>query len=82
MESHDKHGLYARKRVIRMNSLKEKVEDVEKEEIVNALKECNWIMARAARRLGITERMIGYKIKKYGIKKEVTYTLSSGEQGQ
>jgi len=65
-----------------MNSLKEKVEDVEKEEIVNALKECNWIMARAARRLGITERMIGYKIKKYGIKKEVTYTLSSGEQGQ
>jgi hypothetical protein len=28
-------------------------------------------VARAARKLGITERMIGYKIKKYGIKKEV-----------
>ncbi len=27
-------------------------------------------MARAARKLGITERMIGYKIKKYGIRKE------------
>jgi DNA-binding NtrC family response regulator len=27
-------------------------------------------MARAARLLGITERMIGYKIKKYGIQKE------------
>jgi Amt family ammonium transporter len=28
-------------------------------------------MARAARKLGITERMITYKIKKYGIKKEL-----------
>lgn len=64
-----------------MNSLKEKVEDVEKEEIVNALKECNWIMARAARQLGITERMIGYKIKKYGLKKEVIYTVSGNEHG-
>ena len=64
-----------------MISLTEKIKDVEREEIVNALKECNWIMARAARHLGITERMIGYKIKKYGIKKEVTYTISGGEEG-
>jgi transcriptional regulator with GAF, ATPase, and Fis domain len=28
-------------------------------------------MAKAARKLGITERMIGYKIKKYEIRKEV-----------
>ena len=55
-----------------MNSLKEKVEEIEKEEIINALKEHNWVMARAARRLGITERMIGYKIKKYGIRREHT----------
>lgn len=54
-----------------MDSLKKKVEEIEKEEIINALKECEWVMARAARRLGITERMIGYKIKKYGIRKEV-----------
>jgi len=53
-----------------MNSLKDKVEDIEKDEIIKALKECNWVMARAARKLGITERMIAYKIKKYGIKKE------------
>lgn len=53
-----------------MNSLKEKIRELEREEILNALKECTWIMARAARRLGITERMIGYKIKKYGIGKE------------
>lgn len=50
-----------------MDSLKEKIEMLEKEEIVLALFECNWVKARAARRLGITERMIGYKIKKYGI---------------
>lgn len=53
-----------------MDSLKERVKEIEKEEIINALKECNWVMARAAKELGITERMIGYKIKKYGIRKE------------
>lgn len=53
-----------------MDSLKDKVAEIEKEEIINALEECNWIMARAAKKLGITERMIGYKIKKYGIRKE------------
>jgi Nif-specific regulatory protein len=57
-----------------MDSLKNKVEEMEREEIINALRECNWIMARAARRLGITERMIGYKVKKYGIRvKEVRW---------
>ena len=59
-----------------MDSLKEKISDIEREEIVKALSECNWIMAKAARRLGITERMIGYKIKKYGIEKEETTTSS------
>lgn len=51
-----------------MGSLKEKIGEMERDEIIAALKESNWIMAKAARRLGITERMIGYKIKKYGIK--------------
>lgn len=53
-----------------MESLTEKVQEIEKEEIMNALKECNWIMSRAARKLGITERVIGYKVKKYDIRKE------------
>ncbi len=53
-----------------MGSLKDKVAEIEKEEIINALEECNWVMARAAKKLVITERMIGYKIKKYGIRKE------------
>lgn len=53
-----------------MGSLRDKLNEIEKGEIINALKECNGVMARAARKLNITERMIGYKIKKYGISKE------------
>jgi len=53
-----------------MVSLREKVKEIEKEEIINALKNCKWIMSRAARKLGITERMIGYKVKKYKIQKK------------
>jgi Nif-specific regulatory protein len=53
-----------------MESLIEKVKEIEKEEIINALKDCKWIMSRAARKLGITERMIGYKVKKYKIQKK------------
>lgn len=52
------------------SSLKDRVKKLERQEIINALKECNWVMARAAKKLGITERIIGYKIKKYGIRKE------------
>ncbi len=57
-----------------METLKEKIREIEREEIIIALRECNWVMAQAARRLGITERMIGYKVKKYGIRiKEVRW---------
>ncbi len=51
-----------------MISLKNKIERIEKEEIIKALEESGYVIAHAARRLGITERMIGYKIKKYKIK--------------
>lgn len=55
-------------------TLRDRIKELEKEEIFNALTECRWVMAKAARKLGITERMIGYKIKKYGIgKKEVEH---------
>ena len=53
-----------------MNSLKNKIESYERREVERALIECGWVMAQAARKLGITERMIGYKIKKYGLRKE------------
>lgn len=51
-----------------MTSLKDRIEHLEKEAIINALRECDWVQARAAEYLGITERMIGYKIKKYKIR--------------
>jgi len=50
-------------------SLKTKIEIVEEEAITRVLDECNWVKAKAAKYLGITERMIGYKIKKYNIMK-------------
>jgi Nif-specific regulatory protein len=53
-----------------MKSLKRKIEGFEKLAIIKALHESSWVKAEAARKIGITERMIGYKIKKYGIKKE------------
>jgi Nif-specific regulatory protein len=63
------------------SSLKGRIREMEREEIINALRECNWVMARAARKLGITERMIGYKIKKYGIRiKEVRWIEDSSEE--
>jgi len=52
------------------DTLKEKITLIEKQTIVKALEESNWVKTKAARRIGITERMIGYKINKYGIKKE------------
>lgn len=63
------------------DSLRNRIKEMEREEIINALRECNWVMARAARQLGITERMIGYKIKKYGIRvKEVRWIENSHQQ--
>ena len=57
-----------------METLKEKIKELEREEIINALRVSDWVMAKAARKLGITERMIGYKIKKYGLRiKEVRW---------
>jgi DNA-binding NtrC family response regulator len=62
-------------------SLKLKIEFLERQEIINALRECNWVMARAAKKLGITERMIGYKINKYSLRiKEVRWSDGAAEE--
>ena len=42
---------------------------LEREMLKRALEESGWIQARAARKLGITERVLGYKLGKYGLKK-------------
>ncbi len=57
-----------------METLAEKIKEIEREEIINALREFNLVMAKAARELGMTERTIGYKVRKYRIRiKEVRW---------
>jgi Nif-specific regulatory protein len=51
-------------------TLAEKVEYLEREMIVDALKETQGCQRRAAKELGLTERILGYKIKKYRILKK------------
>jgi transcriptional regulator with GAF, ATPase, and Fis domain len=63
-----------------MDSLKERIREIEKEEILGALSESGWVMAKAARKLGITERMISYRIRKYGIgRREAGHTEGCAE---
>ncbi len=61
-------------------ALKEKVEELERSEILIALKEARWVKSRAARMLGLSERMFNYRLKKYGIgiRKEV---VEEGKMG-
>ena len=44
------------------------VEDVEKDFIVDALQKSGWVQAKAAKLLGITERSLWHRVKKYQIK--------------
>ena len=44
------------------------LKDLERDEIEAALKRHGWVQARAARELGLTQRQIGYKIKKFGLR--------------
>jgi Nif-specific regulatory protein len=48
-------------------SLADSVEQYEKDLIVDALKSARGNRAKAARLLGTTERIMGYKVRKYGI---------------
>ncbi len=42
--------------------------ELERREVEAALKRNGWVQARAARALGLTQRQIGYRIKKYGLR--------------
>ncbi|MEO5356030.1 MAG: sigma 54-interacting transcriptional regulator [Nitrospirae bacterium YQR-1] len=46
--------------------------ELERDKIIEALKNAHWVYARAADLLGITPRQIGYKVKKYGIRKDIS----------
>jgi Nif-specific regulatory protein len=52
---------------VAQRSLTEIIENKERELIVDALKKFDGSQRRTAKELGISERILGYKIKKYGI---------------
>ena len=47
------------------------LKEIEREQVVAALTRHGWIQARAARELGLTQRQIGYRIKKHNIEMPV-----------
>jgi len=49
-------------------TLTERLEAVEQEMVISALEKYDWLQTRAADSLGISERMLRYKMKKYRIK--------------
>ena len=51
-------------------SLKQEVEFMEKRRITEALVSTNWVQTKAAEAVGISERMLRYKMKKLGIARE------------
>ena len=55
---------------IEMIPLTEVVALFEKQIIYKALEQNEWVQAYAAEKLGISERVMSYKIKKYGIVKK------------
>jgi DNA-binding NtrC family response regulator len=50
--------------------IRETVEVTEKRMITEALMKSNWVQTKAASVLGISERMVRYKMKKYGLGRE------------
>ena len=51
-------------------SLPESLEEIERDSIIKALHQHNGVQTKAAESLGISERVLRYKIKKYGIRFE------------
>ncbi len=60
----------AKSRYAVKDALPSTIADIEKTNIVEALKKTGWVQAKAARLLGITPRQIGYKIRIYSIRQE------------
>ena len=50
-------------------ALKERLKAVEREMILSALERADWVQTRAAEELGISERVLRYKIEKHGLKR-------------
>ena len=54
-----------------LGARKRSLKEMERDEVVNALRENDWIKRRAGIALGLTERQIGYRIKKFNLEDEV-----------
>ena len=53
-------------------SFKKAVETLEKELLIKAMEENDWVIAKAARQLDLTERILSYKIRKYQIRRKTS----------
>jgi Nif-specific regulatory protein len=49
------------------------LQDIERQEVEAALRRNGWVQIRAARELGLTERQIGYRIRKYGLSRHDSF---------
>ncbi|MEI6126620.1 MAG: sigma-54 dependent transcriptional regulator, partial [Pseudomonadota bacterium] len=56
---------------ITQGTLIHRLEAVEREMLLSSLEKCGWVQTRAAEVLGISERVLRYKMKKYGIKNKL-----------
>jgi transcriptional regulator with GAF, ATPase, and Fis domain len=57
------------------------VESVEKRMITEALVSTNWVQTKAAEAIGVSERMLRYKMKKLSIAKEGGGSSGSADGG-
>jgi len=55
--------------IVTTGTLEERLKAVEKEMILNALEKNGWVQTRAADDLGISERVLRYKMDKHGIRR-------------
>lgn len=53
----------------RSGDLGSRLDDVEREMIIEALKQFDWVQTKAAESLGVSERVLRYKMGKHGIRK-------------
>ncbi len=49
------------------------LQDIERLEIEASLRRNGWVQVRAAKELGLTERQMGYRIKKYGLNRYASF---------
>ncbi len=53
----------------RTGMVRKSLEEIEREQVKEALIRNGWVQARAARELGLTQRQIGYRMKKFNLKR-------------